>query len=88
MSNGGGHRAVEEEQQTFWLAVRVMGKDLDNITTEAIKAYMALCRNCSLWDLVLNLELYKKIHLPSSPEIVVLIILGELGDAKDEELKS
>jgi hypothetical protein len=27
-----------------------MGKELDNITTEAIKAYMILCRCCSLWD--------------------------------------
>lgn len=39
------------------LALRVMVKDLDNITTEAIKAYAVLCRNYSLGDLVLNLEL-------------------------------
>jgi hypothetical protein len=48
MSSGGGHEAVEDKEQTFYMAVRVMGRDLDNITTEAIKAYMALCRNCLL----------------------------------------
>ena len=57
MRNGGGHEAVEDEKQAFCLAFRVMGKDLDNITTEAIKAYMVLCRNSSLPDLALNLEL-------------------------------
>ena len=87
MSSGGGHEAVEDKEQTFYMAVRVMGRDLDNITTEAIKAYMALCRNCLLWDLDLNLELYKEIYVSLSPITVVLIILGELGDTKDEELK-
>ena len=51
-----GHRSVEDEEQAFCLAFRAMGKDLDNITTEAIKAYMVLCRNSSLPDLALNLE--------------------------------
>ena len=57
MRNGGGHEAVEDEEQAFCLAFRAMGKELDNITTEAIKAYMVLCRNSSLPDLALNLEL-------------------------------
>ena len=57
MRDGGGHEAVEDEEQAFCLAFRAMGKDLDNITTEAIKAYMVLCRNSSLPDLALNLEL-------------------------------
>jgi hypothetical protein len=48
MRNGGGHEAVEEEEQIFCLAFAAMGKNLDNITMEAIKAYMVLCRNCSL----------------------------------------
>ena len=47
---------MEDEEQAFCLAFRAMGKDLDNITTEAIKAYMVLCRNSSLPDLALNLE--------------------------------
>ena len=51
MRNGGGHEAVEDEEQAFRLAFRDMGKDLDNITTEAIKAYMVLCRNSALSDL-------------------------------------
>lgn len=38
------------------LAFRAMGKGLNNITTETIKAYLVLCRNSSLWDLALNLE--------------------------------
>lgn len=53
---GGGHEAVEVEEQAFCLAFRTMGKDLDNITREAIKAYMVLCRHSSLPDLALNLE--------------------------------
>ena len=56
MRNGGGHEAVEDEEQAFCLAFRAMGKDLDNITTEAIKAYMVLCRNSSLSDMALNVE--------------------------------
>ena len=56
MRNGDGHEAVEDGGQAFHLAFRAMGKDLDNITTEAIKAYMVLCRNSSLPDLALNLE--------------------------------
>jgi hypothetical protein len=52
MRNGCGHEAVDDKEQIFYLAFRAMGKDLDNITTEAIKAYMVLCRNCSLQDLV------------------------------------
>ena len=57
MRNGGGHEAVEDEEQAFYLAFRAMGKDLDNISTEALKVYMVLCRNCSLQDMTLNLEL-------------------------------
>ena len=52
MRNGGGHEAVEDEEQAFCLAFKAMGKNLNDITTEAIKAYMVLCRNCSLQDLV------------------------------------
>lgn len=62
MSNGGGHEAVEEEEQTFHSAFRAMEKNLDdNITMEAIKVYMVLCRNYSLQVLALNLELYEEI---------------------------
>ena len=57
MRNGGGHEAVEDEEQASTWAFRAMVKGLDNITTEAIKAYMVLCRNSSLPDLGLNLEL-------------------------------
>jgi hypothetical protein len=45
MRNGGGHDAVEDNEQSFHLAFRTMGKKLENITTEAL---MVLCRNCSL----------------------------------------
>jgi hypothetical protein len=48
MRNGGSYEAVEDEEQTLHLAFRTMGKDLDNITTEAIKAYTVHCRNSSL----------------------------------------
>jgi hypothetical protein len=30
MRNGGGHEAVGDEEQTFCLAFRTMGKDLEN----------------------------------------------------------
>ena len=56
MRNGDGHEAVEVKEQAFRLAFRAMEKDLDSIITEAIKAYMVLCRNILLPDLVLNLE--------------------------------
>ena len=56
MRNGDDHEVLEDEEQAFCLAFGDMGKDLDNITTEAIKAYMVLCRNSSLPDLALNLE--------------------------------
>jgi hypothetical protein len=36
MKNRSGHEAMEDEEQTFLLAFRVMEKDLDNITTEVI----------------------------------------------------
>jgi hypothetical protein len=49
--NDHGHEAVENEEQAFCLAFRAMGKVLDNIITETIKAYMVLCRNSSLPDL-------------------------------------
>ena len=57
MRNGDCHEAVEDEEQAFHLAFRAMGKDLDNVTVEAIKAYMVLCRNCLLQDWALNLVL-------------------------------
>jgi hypothetical protein len=41
-----GHEAVEE--QTFCLVFSSMGKNVDNITTEVINVYMALCRFISL----------------------------------------
>jgi hypothetical protein len=47
---------VEYEEQAFCLAFGAIGKDLDNITTEAIKVYMVLCRNSSLTGLALNVE--------------------------------
>jgi hypothetical protein len=56
MRNGDDLEAVEDKEQTYCLAFGAMGKDLDNIITEAIKAYMAFCRNSSLPDLSLNLE--------------------------------
>jgi hypothetical protein len=40
--NGGGHEAVEDEEQVFCLVFRAMGKNRDNITTEVIKAYTVL----------------------------------------------
>jgi hypothetical protein len=52
-----GHEAMVDEEQALHLAFRAMGKDLDNITTEAIKAYIFFCRNSSLPDLALNVEL-------------------------------
>lgn len=88
MRNWGGHEAVEDEEQAFCLAFRAMGKDLDNITTEAIKIYMALCRDLKIhgetcsWTW--NCE---KIHIPSVPMTEALISKGDLGDIKDRELK-
>ena len=57
MRNVSGHKPVEVKLGAFSLAFSAKGKDLDSITTEAIKAYMVLHRNCSLCDLALNLEL-------------------------------
>jgi len=54
--NEHGHETVEDEDEAFCLAFRAMGKDLDNITTEAIKTYMVFCRKSLLPDLALNLE--------------------------------
>ena len=56
MRNGDTHGAVEDEEQAFCLAFRAMGKDLDNITTEAMKLCTVLYRNSSLPDLAWNLE--------------------------------
>lgn len=56
MKKRGSHEVSKDKEQAFRLAFRVMGRDLDNITTEAIKAYMVLCRNNSLPDLAWNLE--------------------------------
>ena len=50
-------RLWKTRNRAFAWPFRAMGKDLDNITTEAIKAYMVLCRNSSLLDLALSLEL-------------------------------
>ena len=65
MRNWGGQEAVEDKEQVFYLAFSAMGKDLENTTTEAIKAYTVHCRNSSLWDLALKLELQEEIHVPS-----------------------
>jgi hypothetical protein len=54
--NGDGHEAIEDEEQAFLLVFRAKGKGLDNITTEAIKAYITLCRNSVFPELALNLE--------------------------------
>lgn len=55
--NGGGHETVENEEPAFCLAFWALEKDLDNITTKAIKTYVVLWRNNSLQDMALNLEL-------------------------------
>lgn len=57
MRNRGGYKTVEEEEKILCLAFRDMGKDLDNITAELIKAYMDFCGNSLLPDLAFNLEL-------------------------------
>jgi hypothetical protein len=56
MMNGDGYEAVEKEEQAILLAFRAMGKDLYNITTSSIKAYIVLFENGSLPDLALHLE--------------------------------
>jgi hypothetical protein len=58
MRNGDDHEVLEDEEQAFCLAFGDMGKDLDNITTRAIKAYMVLCRNvhCETWPCTWNYE--------------------------------
>jgi hypothetical protein len=43
--NGGGHEAVEDKEQDFFLPFRAMGKDIDHINTDNIKTYMFLSRN-------------------------------------------
>jgi hypothetical protein len=40
----------------FCLAFRATGKELNNLTTEAIKVYVVLCKDSLLPDLILNLE--------------------------------
>jgi uncharacterized metal-binding protein len=57
MRNEGDHKAIGDKEQAFCLAFRAMGNVLGNIIKEAIKAYVVLCRNCSLQDMTLNLEL-------------------------------
>ena len=37
MRNGDGHEAVEDEEQAFCLAFRATGKDLNKISTGALK---------------------------------------------------
>lgn len=82
MRHGGDH-----EEQNFCLAFRVIGQDLDNITTEAIEDYMVICRNGALPDLALNLELHEEIHVPCVPMTAASTSQDELGDIKDRELK-
>lgn len=47
---------MEDQDQAFYLAFKVMGKDLDNIITRAIKAYIVFFGNGSYPDLALILE--------------------------------
>jgi hypothetical protein len=56
MRNGDGHATMEDQDQAFYLAFKVMGKDLDNIITRAIKAYIVFFGNGSYPDLALILE--------------------------------
>lgn len=88
MKTGGDHKTIEDEEQTFLLALRDMGKYLHNITTEAIKAYAMLCRNCSLQGLVLNLKLWgdPPVSRPSSLKTAALISQSEQRDIKDREV--
>lgn len=44
-------------RNAYHLVLRSLEKNLGNITTEAINAYMVFCRNCLLRDLALNLKL-------------------------------
>ena len=55
MRNRDGHEAVENKEQAFYMSFRPMGKDLDDITTKAIKAYMVFCKNSLLPDVFSNL---------------------------------
>lgn len=48
---------MADEGQVLFVALRFMGKDIDNITTKVIKAYMVLCTKSSLPYVVLNSEL-------------------------------
>jgi hypothetical protein len=45
------------------LAFRAIGKDVGNITTKAIEAYMVIHRNSSLTDLALNLESWEDTYI-------------------------
>ena len=54
MRSEDGHETVEDKEQAFHLAFRAMGKHLDSIIAEAIKAYMVLCGNSALPDLHLH----------------------------------
>ena len=47
---------VVDEEKAFRLTSRALGKDLDNITSRDIKAYIALFGNGSVPDLTLILE--------------------------------
>lgn len=64
------------------LAFRAMGKDLNNRTTEAIKTYMAHCRNFSFRDLA-KLGIMRRYPYPMT---AALISQDELGDIKNREL--
>ena len=54
--NRDGPEAMEDEEQALHSAFRLMGKNIDNIITRAIKTYVVLFGNGSLLDLALTLE--------------------------------
>lgn len=82
--NGGGHEAVEDKEQDFFLPFRAMGKDIDHINTDNIKTYMFLSRNIWLYVWIWNVE---EIVVYSGPMTAALTSQDELGDIKDRELK-
>jgi hypothetical protein len=51
MWNGNGQEVVEDVEKIFCLSVRVVGKDLYNITTEVIKTYWSIVEivHCQTW---------------------------------------
>lgn len=66
---------MEKEEQTFYLSLRTMGKDLNNITTEAIKP---------IWPFVEIIHYktcleFRIISVPSGPMTAALIAMVKLG---------